>query len=400
MIGVYYLPQSLGGAKIIARNYYDGSIHVSYEKPDGEFGVAEKVVSGDGTLSFLVEDVTVSLEKTPDGYTGTGVKGDVKEQLSGVIAPITDAEDRTYKCSYKKKALIMYATITKNTEKIAMAFAESFRHYGWQADLVRISNKSANMMGSYSDYDVVCLGSPIVAGSPLMCIQKRFSLGGGSSLEEDVTKNAEAGVGFNAGGVGLRGPQGGSGGPGGPGGMPGPGGPGEMPGPGGPGEMPGPGGMPEMGAPGGEAKWAGGPIAHNQHFPLGIIFTTYGGGCSGPEEANGTLALLKLYLTQKNVRVVGTFACCGKEYGPAGIDDGGKPMVMGPGKLEPPVYYKDADGNYHAGSFFFHTHMNSKPCARDIMKAKALVADIVEDYFYSHDGLRKEEVFSQYVSIS
>ena len=43
--------------------------------------------------------------------------------------------------------------------------------------------------------------------------------------------------------------------------------------------------------------------------------------------------------------------------------------------------------------------MNSKPSPRDIMKAKALAADIVEDYFYSHDGLRKE-VASQYVSIS
>ena len=74
-------------------------------------------------------------------------------------------------------------------------------------------------------------------------------------------------------------------------------------------------------------------------------------------------------------------------------------MVMGPGTLEPPVYYKDGNGDYHAGSFFFHTHMNSKPNARDIMKAKALVADIVEDYFYSHDGIRKV-LSSQYTSIS
>lgn len=381
MIGVYQLPQSLGGVKIIARNYYDGSTHVSYEWPDGEFGVATNVVAESKLLSFSIGTLSVTLEKTPDGYVGTAVRDGSTETFSGSIAPITEAEDRTYKCTYKKKALIMYATITKNTERIAKAFAESFAHYGWQADLVRISNKSGNVTGSYSDYDVVCLGSPIVAGSPLMCIQKRFSPGGGSSLEEDVTKNAEAGVGFNTGGVGLRGP---AGGPGGPGGPEGPGGP----------------GGPEMPDADGAARWAGGPISHNQHFPLGIIFTTYGGGCSGPEEANGTLALLKLYLTQKNVRVIGTFACCGKEYGPAGIDDGGKPMVMGPGKLEPPVYYRDADGAYHAGSFFFHTHMNSKPCDRDIMKAKALVADIVEDYFFSHDGLRKEEVFSQYVSIS
>ncbi|MBQ9268057.1 MAG: hypothetical protein IJ206_00920 [Oscillospiraceae bacterium] len=149
----------------------------------------------------------------------------------------------------------------------------------------------------------------------------------------------------------------------------------------------------------GTVRWAGGPPAHGVHHPLGIIFTTYGGGCSGPEEAAGTLALLKLYLEQRNAKVIGTFACCGKEFGPAGIDDGGKPMVMGPGKLEPPVYYKDGNGSYHAGSFFFHTHMNSKPSPRDIMKAKALVADIVEDYFYSHDGIRKV-LSSQYVSIS
>lgn len=134
MIGVYQLPQSLGGVKIIARNYYDGSIHVSYELPDGEFGVAAGVSAEAGKLTFTLPDMDVVLEKTPGGFTGTVRQDDREETFSGVIAPITDAEDRTYKCSYKKKALIMYATITKNTERIAKAFAESFEHYGWQAD--------------------------------------------------------------------------------------------------------------------------------------------------------------------------------------------------------------------------------------------------------------------------
>ncbi len=43
--------------------------------------------------------------------------------------------------------------------------------------------------------------------------------------------------------------------------------------------------------------------------------------------------------------------------------------------------------------------MNDKPAARDLMKAKAMVADLVEDYFYSHDGLRKD-VASSYITIS
>jgi hypothetical protein len=64
-----------------------------------------------------------------------------------------------------------------------------------------------------------------------------------------------------------------------------------------------------------------------------------------------------------------------------------------------PKQYQDADGNIHIGSFFFHTHMNDKPGSRDEMKAKALVADIVEDYFFSYDGERKY-VGSQYISIS
>ena len=381
MIGVYQIPGV--DAKIVARNYYDGSLHVSYERGEA-FGPAEKVKVEGNTLQFLLPEpinAEVSLHVTGDSFTGT-VNGTA---VNGTIRSITDGDDRIEKCTMKKRALIMYATITKNTERIAKAFGESFEDYGWQVDYHRISNKTARVDFDYNQYDIVCLGSPIVAGSPLVCVQKRFSPGGGSSLEEDVTKNAEAGLGFNAGGVGLRGPEGEIGmsldgpGPGGPGG-------------------PGPVGFGGMSAAG-ETRWAGCPPVHGVHQTLGIIFTTYGGGCTGPDEAMGTLALLKLYLEQGNVKVIGTFACCGKEFGPAGIDDGGRPMTMGPGHLDPPVYYKDGKGNYHAGSFFFHTHMNAKPSIRDITKAKMLIADIVEDYFYSHDGLRKP-VSSQYTSIS
>ena len=169
-------------------------------------------------------------------------------------------------------------------------------------------------------------------------------------------------------------------------------------------------GMPPMG--GGDAMlggeppvdegglmYAGGPAPHGTYNPLGIVFTTYGGGFYGSNECLATLEVLKLYLELSSVKVVGKFACCGKEFGPAGLDDGVKPSLMGPGSIDDPVYYKDADGNYHAGSYFFHTHMNDKPCERDFQKARALVSDLVEDYFYSYDGIRKD-VASQYISIS
>jgi hypothetical protein len=211
-----------------------------------------------------------------------------------------------------------------------------------------------------------------------MAVTKKFSLGGGTDLEANVTQNAEAGVGFNEGGVGLKLPDDSDGMLDAPDGMPGPGG---------------------ASAGDGPVTYPGGPAPHGVYHPLGIVFTTYGGGFYGSNEAMATLELEKLYLELRNVQVIGTFACCGKEFGPAGLADGVKPKIMGGGTIDDPVYYKDADGNYHAGSYFFHTHMNSKPCDRDIYRAKAMVADIIEDYFYSYDGIRKD-VASKYTCIS
>lgn len=376
MTGVYRLPEELGSIKIAIRNYYNGTLHVSWET-EQDFGVASEVSVDENRITFqlkMEDPLTIEFLVSGGSFSGTVRRGTEEISVSGTVDPITPQDDRMEKAAAKKRALIMYATITKNTEKIAKSFEESFRHYGWDVDLVRIVNQG-RAPHDYSGYDVVCLGSPIIAGSPMMCVTKQFSLGGGTSLEENVAKNAEAGLDFNAGGVGLKG------------------------GPAGEKKTPEGHHAPQKAQPGqGNARYAGGPAPHGVYQPLGIVFTTYGGGFYGSNEALATLEILKLYLELRSVKVVGRFGCCGREYGPAGVADGGKPMLMG-GTIDPPVYYQDADGRYHAGSFFFHTHMNDKPAERDLMKAKALVADLVEDYFYSHDGLRKD-VASSYITIS
>ncbi len=374
MIGVYRLPDSFGSIKIVIRNYYNGSLHISWEK-ENDFGLASGIEIDGQQIAFQIntpEPLKVEMTVSAGKYEGTVTQGNIKTAISGDVLPIRPQDDRIEKFTAKKRVLIMYATITKNTERIAKSFEEEFQHYGWAVDMIRITNKS-RAPHDYSHYDVICLGSPIIAGSPMMCITKQFSLGGGTNLEENVAKNAEAGLDFNAGGVGLKG------------GPPGEKEPKNSSGPNKPGET-------------GAVRYAGGPAPHGVYQPLGIVFTTYGGGFYGSNEALATLEILKLYLELRSVKVVGRFGCCGREYGPAGVADGGKPMLMG-GTIDPPVYYKDSDGNYHAGSFFFHTHMNDKPAARDLMKAKAMVADLVEDYFYSHDGLRKD-VASSYITIS
>jgi len=286
--------------------------------------------------------------------------------------------------AHRRRALILYATMTKNTELVANWFAETFRYYNWEVNCLRLKAgldwEALQEQLYFDDYDVICLGSPIVAGYPLTIINKLFSLGAGGALEANVQKQIDAGGGFKA----EKGTMGG-----GPDGVTGP-----------EGQQP-----PVMGKKQAGVRWRrrvcpfpGGQLRDNYH-PLGIVFTTFGGGFFGPNESLATLEALKNFLSLNDVTVIGTFACCGREFGPAGLKEGEKPRMMVPGEMPDPLYYELADGSKVQGSYFFHYNNWTKPCSRDEAKAKSLIADIVEDYFMTYDGKRRP-VFSEYISIS
>ena len=279
----------------------------------------------------------------------------------------------------QRRALILYATMTKNTEKIATWFKETFEYYKWEVTFIRLKNKmklsEIQPLVYFDDYDVVCLGSPIVAGYPLKVVNRLFSLGGETSLENDTAANIEKGSEFET-----------------PAGMAPP--------------------PPDANAEPEELQWRRsgnrgpypGAIYQHQYKPLGIVFTTYGGGFYGSDECTATLEALKLFLQLNNVAVVGRFACCGKEYGPAGLKPGQKPMFNNaedgtPLPIPEAEEYETADGKTFKATYFFHANMWDKPGPRDEMKAKALVADLVEDYFCTFNGERNM-VGSQYFSIS
>jgi hypothetical protein len=286
----------------------------------------------------------------------------------------------------QRRALILYATMTKNTEKIAKAFEKAFRHYNWDVTLFKMTMKPADWEGMqeklyFDDYDVVCLGSPIVAGYPLTVVNKVFSLGAGGALEKEIQSNIDKGEttfdekmeanSMKDKSAIAKGPQ--------------------------------PGARPKLLI---GARWRReeplyrGIASQHPYRPKGVVFTTYGGGFYGSDEAIPTLESLKMFLQLNGCDNVGTFACCGKEFGPAGLEKGQKPMVMpGQAELPDPVMYPNEDGEELQGSYFFHYAGWEHPSDRDVMKAYAMICDMVEDYFLSYHGDVWDSK-SQYVSIS
>ncbi len=272
----------------------------------------------------------------------------------------------------QRRALVLYATMTRNTEKIATWFKDTLEYYNWDVTFFRIA-ANANWGAIreklyFDDYDLICLGSPIVAGAPLQPIMKAFSLGGGGALEKQVQDSLDTNEIDSAA----------------------------------PPAKPG-------------ATWRRNPAPYpgvlnrKDHRPIGVVFCTYGGGFYGSNECLATLETLKLYLGINSVDVIGKFACGGKETGPAGYPLGKKPKAeFKPGVASKeltdadvcaPVVYEMKDGTKLPGSYFFHFNLEEKPGAREKAKAEAFISDLIEDYFMTYNGERNL-VCSQIISIS
>lgn len=68
-----------------------------------------------------------------------------------------------------KKNLIVYASLTGNTEKVAQEIGIHFERYGWRNELKKLQDDydTKNPDFSFSDYDFACVGSPIISELPL-----------------------------------------------------------------------------------------------------------------------------------------------------------------------------------------------------------------------------------------
>lgn len=326
----------------------------------------------------------------------------------------------------KRKALIIYGSITGNTKQIAEAFGEVCTEYGFETDLVKIDPRRDWDKDPVftEDYDLICLGSPIIAGLPYKEVSMLMGLQGKKQLYRNRTvyENVMA---MKAEGKTV-----------------------------GPGAFEDPTPDPEAyghpmahtftGIPGlvTPATGTGYPGAKGDRKKTiyGVVFCTYGGSGVGPEECYGTLDVLVEFLRVNGARTVGKFACPGKELRHGSVDklasrlkiniDDAQAMMqrykddpeheefraMSDAEralLAEAAAVKDEDSFGvgadmmvqndpmdcgKPGSVFWHYDFQRRPSARDITKAKIFMAELIEDYFLTMTGDPRPP-YSLYTSI-
>lgn len=158
-----------------------------------------------------------------------------------------------------RKALIIYATVSGNTEKISNCFKDALEEQKWSVDMIKLTNKT-NFVEEpvfFDEYDLLFLGSPIMAGLPSTLVGKNLGLT--ASMPPRMYSDRLI--------------------------------------------------MPGLKRPDTE-----------DYTPYAVVFATYGGASTGPSECLATLAIEKLYLENLYIKTVGQFACLGSETRHASVD--------------------------------------------------------------------------------
>ncbi len=323
----------------------------------------------------------------------------------------------------KRKALVIYGSITGNTKMIADEFEKVCTKYGFETDNIRIDprrdwDKEPLFV---DDYDLVCLGAPIIAGLPykevsmLMGLQGKKQLYKNREIYNRVMEMKAAGLplGPGAGEKVL------------------------------PGTMPGVcsgTGVPGIVAPSTGTGAPGSKSEPEKKTIYGVAFTTYGGSGVGPEECYGTLGNLIEFLRVNGIHNVGRFACPGKELRHNSVDDLASKLkiniddaqaIMQRYKDDPKsdefkkytaeqikaldklanvkdeesfgndimMVDNDPMGIGMPGYVTWHYDFQHRPNARDIQKANIFLSELIEDYFLTFTGDPRPP-YSEYTCIS
>lgn len=259
-----------------------------------------------------------------------------------------------------RKALIIYASLTGNTEKIATKFKEVIETKGmpwgeWQCDVFKATKNSYKAEPPFyaEDYEFICVGAPIWAGIPPLY------------LYDDHQGVLMKMLGSKTG--------------------------------------------PRMRI----------PPSQPYTTKKGVAFVTYGGDRRGTEEALPALRCLQLRMEDERIKCVGKFACPGGLWAESSIDKIAARFDWQVGDTSVAVSrYKE---NPNAEEFTkltaedrklfesasretgkkrpsgWHWDGTNRPHSRDLLKAQIFMEEILEDYF---GGGIERYPFCEYLSIA
>lgn len=288
----------------------------------------------------------------------------------------------------KRRALLLYSSLSGNTEKVAEEFRSVLTEYGFECVSVLVNAhtdwETERERTYFDDFDLICVGSPIIAGTVFSVLNDCLALkpwrGRGRGPKPDA----------------------------------------------GPGDLT----FRRAGVP------VPGIINPSWKKAKGIVFTTYGGSFIGPDEAIPVLNILKMNLQLRNVDVIGQFSCYGSETKHnANVAAGEIPALknseFGETMYALQLFEKNPNDPYfdqftaeereiiakavrdnenfdfdtmtadekQPGSVFWHYDSHPRPDKRDLTKAHIFIQDVVEDYFLTADG-QPRPTGSVYLSIS
>jgi len=265
-----------------------------------------------------------------------------------------------------QKSLIMYVSMTGNTEKVAMKLKEVFGKKGawgdWECDTLKVTRHNYRSHGvNINDYDFICVGSPI-----LHCTSaKEFP-------------DALAGT------------------------------------------MPAAAFGPDEGGP---PPWASQPGKARR----AVAFVTYTGDRRGPPEATPTLARLEAHLNDMGWQVVGKLAVPGRIWRKSSVDkvasklynmnvedasgaiarykENPKHAEFAKLSKEDRALFdaaiktnKDADPMWKYQRVW-HYDVQNRPNERDLLKAQIFLEEILEDYYQPNQPIEAMSA-SQYICIA
>lgn len=248
-----------------------------------------------------------------------------------------------------KKVLIIYSTLTGNSQKIVDAFRRVLVHYGFDT-VDTYKAVDANHFVPITGYDLYIVGTGIVGGLPERNLMAAFGAGNYTNMKQ----------------------------------------------------------LAEIGGDTGAPQWGRGV-----KLAKGIIFLTYGGTRRGPSEVLGAESMLEMMMTEMGIQVMGKFCCSGTAHRDGQthdqLDNLAKKLNTGVDEVAPMLYLyktdpecdtvkswkpevleavKAAAQNTHKVDMRllgmprpWHNLAMDRPSERDIAKAEIFLSEFIEDVF-------------------